>query len=65
VAYETSWQMGHMLLLLLDTCVWAASLLQDAYVAAGTEATTAAAGAHAEEGMIGRDAGAGFGVGVV
>ena len=34
-------------------------------MAAGTEATTAAAGAHAEEGMIGRDAGAGFGVGVV
>jgi len=65
VAYELSWQMGHMLLLLLDTCVWAASLLQDAYVAAGTEATTAAAGAHAEEDKTGRDAGAGFGAAVV
>jgi len=65
VAYELSWQMGHMLLLLLGKCVWAASSLQDAFVAAGTEATAAAAGAHAEEDKTGRDAGAGFGAAVV
>jgi hypothetical protein len=65
VAYKSSWQMGHMLLLLLGKCVWAATSLQDAFVAADTEATAAAAGAHAEADKTGRDAGAGFGAAVV
>ena len=52
--------MGHMLLLLLGKCVWAATSLQDAFVAADTEATAAAAGAHAEADKTGCDAGAGF-----